>query len=70
MKFLLTSSGQQVNERAIAAERLRQFANKIQGFCFYWNEAHRRGHCKEVNGRYCTFCELSDEFDEIRASLS
>lgn len=44
---------------------LQGFAAKLQGMCFYWKQKHKRGGCFEMNGRYCTFCELSDELDRL-----
>ena len=43
---------------------LLKWRDRVQSFCFYWNDTHRRGACRERNGRYCTFCELADEFDK------
>jgi hypothetical protein len=44
---------------------LKRFAATLQGMCFHFKRTRKRGTCLEVNGRYCTFCELSDELDRI-----
>jgi hypothetical protein len=51
------------NDVQAMLEELRAFRDKMQAFCFHWKTHHRRGMCKEINGHYCCFCELCDEFE-------
>jgi hypothetical protein len=54
-----------IDQRLIAHSALAEFRAKLQAFCFYYKQTPRRGICKEMNGHYCVFCELSDELDRI-----
>lgn len=50
--------------KSIRRSTLRPWIEKVQSYCFWWNQTHLHGHCLTVNQRLCTFCELVEAMEK------